>query len=641
MQILAHADDDLYFMNPDLAQSVRSGAATVSVYLTAGEADGRNVPSNDPNRADAPVDFERYAAARQNGIRAAYATMVTGDRAAEWTREVLPMGDGFSAELATLCADPGVILIFFNLRMAPGTPPVRILNLWNGSIDSQPTLCPTGSPLGGTYSLTRERLLSALGDLLARFAPSVVRVMDLDPDHTAYSADRGAEYCDNADHTAAAMFAMEAVRRYDDAGHDQPCVVESYRGYWNKLWPHNLSGTAFVEKMDLITIYGGADPHPCADRSLCGDLVLGDRAYNRGYGQSTTYRFPGTTNWLQLGDDGRLYAFAVLDGRPVVWTEVEPASNEWSAPVVLGDGLFAPQLHVVRTARDGLRLFGMRITLSSSPYEHRRDVVTAAQKGSDGPFDAWENLGNPYNKPGLNPIKRREMGMPVVAFNADGMMRLFVRNFGTGLNCLPQDKAGWGSWQDLRGTCQDSVATVTTDSGRIEVFGATRTGILRWYQPRPNAAFERDYSLPFPAPAGPPTVVKLPDGRLLMVVRQPSTGWALMYRQTEPDGRWDPQPQMAGGHGGFGLVSATVLGDGTVALAQRNGAGSVGVSFQSTTGAGGSTEWLETGPMFAHSPSGAIDASGRLVVAVLGLDGKLHSARFDQGGQPSGWCSSP
>lgn len=81
-QVFAHADDDLYFANPDLYRLLAAGHRVTSVYLTAGEADGRNVDTRDPLRERAPVDFAGYMEARQSGLRSAYATMVLGKREA-------------------------------------------------------------------------------------------------------------------------------------------------------------------------------------------------------------------------------------------------------------------------------------------------------------------------------------------------------------------------------------------------------------------------------------------------------------------------------------------------------------------------------------------------------------------------------
>ncbi|MFD0383022.1 PIG-L family deacetylase [Streptomyces stramineus] len=51
LQVMAHPDDDLYFMNPDAEHIVRAGVPVVSVYVTAGEAVGQNWVEGMPPRA--------------------------------------------------------------------------------------------------------------------------------------------------------------------------------------------------------------------------------------------------------------------------------------------------------------------------------------------------------------------------------------------------------------------------------------------------------------------------------------------------------------------------------------------------------------------------------------------------------------
>ncbi|MFD0512700.1 PIG-L family deacetylase [Streptomyces aureus] len=55
LQVLAHPDDDLYFMNPDTSQAVATGIPLVCVYVTAGEADGVNkIPGRPHPRPTSP-----------------------------------------------------------------------------------------------------------------------------------------------------------------------------------------------------------------------------------------------------------------------------------------------------------------------------------------------------------------------------------------------------------------------------------------------------------------------------------------------------------------------------------------------------------------------------------------------------------
>lgn len=70
MQILAHPDDDLYFMNPDTQQALDAGTPVVCVYLTAGEAVGINRIPGAPRPA---ADKAAYSSARHQGLRRSYA----------------------------------------------------------------------------------------------------------------------------------------------------------------------------------------------------------------------------------------------------------------------------------------------------------------------------------------------------------------------------------------------------------------------------------------------------------------------------------------------------------------------------------------------------------------------------------------
>lgn len=64
MQILAHPDDDMYFMNPDAQRMMDSGTPLVCVYVTAGEATGINVVAGQPH------PFPTSPPTRRRAIRA-------------------------------------------------------------------------------------------------------------------------------------------------------------------------------------------------------------------------------------------------------------------------------------------------------------------------------------------------------------------------------------------------------------------------------------------------------------------------------------------------------------------------------------------------------------------------------------------
>ncbi|OKI02614.1 hypothetical protein A6A06_16530 [Streptomyces sp. CB02923] len=641
LQICAHTDDDLYFMSPDLLHTVRAGLPVVSVYLTTGESDGYNLATDDAARKTTEPDYPGYTAARQHGIRAAYAAMHTGSRRAAWTRTRVCVREGVTAETATL-DDGHITLIFLNLRTCVALPEQKILSLWSEKIAELATLRPAGSPIPASHdgrALSRAGLIATLTDILCAYRPAVVRVMNPDPDRTAYNAATGtAAYCDNSDHTATALFSLAALRAYEqlDAAH-RP-AVESYTGYCNKLQPDNLSAQAAAEKFGYLAVYGGEDGHQCLKGpGECGDRPLGNRAFNRYYGQSTTHRWRGTTNWLQRREDGRLTAFAVLGGRPHMWTQDTPGGETWSGPVPVGDwpaddqGRCLPRLETVRDGQGRLHLVAARALVAPDPEDHRREIMHLAQEVPDGEFGTWQYLGSPHDDG--NAVRRRALGLPLAAVTASGGLQVIVRNSGTGLSARTAAGPGWGPWQDLFGGTLEGATAVTKRSGHTEIYATTRTGMLRWYQQEPGGTVLRDYATLLPRPAGPVTLLEETGGRLLMISRQPGTGWLLAHRQHEPDGPWNAQPHLLDTTPGYGPVAATALPGGTtVALVQRRDDGTLALSRQPLDASPLHQRWtpLGGGP-YIHAPATALDSAGRLVIATIGPDARLQTLTVDAG----------
>ena len=71
MFVVAHPDDDLLFMNPNLASSLRAGHCIFTVYLTTGANPGGVAGYNATYGTS--ITPAQYAAKREAGILAAYA----------------------------------------------------------------------------------------------------------------------------------------------------------------------------------------------------------------------------------------------------------------------------------------------------------------------------------------------------------------------------------------------------------------------------------------------------------------------------------------------------------------------------------------------------------------------------------------
>lgn len=634
MAIMAHQDDDLYFLNPLLVSQLRSSEEHLTVCLTAGEADGRNAPGGSAEHADLPVDFEAFAAARFNGLRCAYADMVLGDRDAKWRREVTPLGGGLEADVSILVDAPHIQLISLNLWCAPpagsdagaGSLP----RLWTGEAESTPTMVPLGSPVSGTYSYTRESLVEALVVLLRRFVPTLLWTMDPDPDLQVHDRvnPRHADsegYSDHIFHTATGLFAHEAAARWFAEGGGRSTSVEAFRGYYVRRWPSNLSPEARARKQRYKDVYGWADRRPCDDPAGHGDRKVGGASIGAGNASGTTLRYPGSRSWAGLGTDGRFSAFAVRGGQVVHWRETRPGD--------LADGRrvpgrrLLPHVTALPVPDGAWRLFAVRQGLSAHPDRHVRNLWTVLLPGSADHRDVrWESLGNPNAQSA--PAKRRGIGMPQAVQLSGGRILVLARNAGKALSGRLYDGSSWMPWRDLGGSdTQDGLTAVALDDHSVEVFAAARTGIGRWVVSVPDLAAGYSVVRTEP-PAGPPTVVRLPDGGRMLFCRCRDSASVLSFRTAGADRTWDPSSLTdLGGHGGPGPIAARyVPGAGAVLVAVRDDASATSLAWVEPSGRL-SGPWRSEPTPIVGSHTLSVDPTGRPMVLAVSASGGLVTLR--------------
>ncbi|MHC3469589.1 PIG-L family deacetylase [Streptomyces sp. 7R007] len=633
LQIVAHPDDDLYFMNPAVFHGLKAGTRTTTVCLTSGDADGRNPRPGDPG----PVaeDREAYGRARQNGLKAAYAAMVLGDRTAAWKPATLSTAGGAVAEAYTLADAPWVTLIFLNIRQhgTPEGPPRSLHVLWRDEVAQVPTLVPSGGLVAEAYAYTRAGLVDTLVQIMDLVRPTLVRTLDPDPDRLVHDErfpqrhDHG-DLSDHCDHTAAALFAWLALDRYHGPAEHGTHTVETYRGYYNERWPHNLSQRAVSMKEFFLNFYGAADGYDSGDPAGSGDYAVAFTARRTGWVQSTAPRHPMGANWLLTDRRGRLAAFAVVNQQAAVWLEAQPGSDQWRGPFFLGGGPLAPGLAVSLTPDGRWQVLAERLSHLAADDAHAREIVLLEQAEPDGVFPGWVSLGNP--SAGV-PHRDRHLGTPVVTRDGRGRLHLFVRNAGQGLHTRIQETDGtWGEWTDLRGhDLQEGLAAVTALNGHVEVFGASREGVFHWAQNSLDEPLTRAPRFRLSVPAGPVAAVVQPGGQVTTVYRQPETGRLLMAQEDAPGGRWAQPAAPIGGPGGYGaiaLAASPTPATGTL-VATRGDLG--GVAYRFLPGEGPWRELPTTGlgGPIAGAPAAAFDALGRATLAVLGPDARLAVAR--------------
>lgn len=614
MQIVAHPDDCLYFINPRIARVLAAGAGLCTVVLTAGEADGRNTW----NTARLP-DFAGYAAARNTGLRRAYAHLATGDTESAWDRTGAVLDSGQQVEICVLRERPEVHLVFCSLWTNLGRLTgdfTRLLALWEGRLDASAVLPPTGSPLGDGPSLVdRDTVHASLLELLDHYRPAVVNTLDPDPDPVVGER-LGAEqagYSDHIDHTAAALFAWDAVRARDDAA-----VVESWRGYYNRRWPANLGAADREAKSRALNVYAWADGFDCGEPSGCGDRLVNGPGVGDTYGIATHPRYSSALATATVDDRTRPVAMRGL--RLCI-----EGDQTW-------DDLGGPDLLPAIDAA------GPRVVAISPEYTphregHLRDVHCLDLRSLE-----WTNLGNPAGSGDL----ARHIGPPAIADDGETAL-VAVRGPERGVHVRThRPGSAWTEWTHLDGPAvHDAPAAVTAATGPV-ILAATPEGLAAW-EHRDGHWTARELDLPHVGgehgyvPTGAVTAAAAPDGRIVIASR--SAGGADVVLHYGLGDTWTPT--LLPLTGGVLPPTVAVSHDGTVAVATDDASGAPAVV---TLG----VAELEDGPadrMDAHwnrgdivltrRPAAAFDAAGNLTLWATAADGEIYTTASAPGVPPA------
>jgi LmbE family N-acetylglucosaminyl deacetylase len=249
--VVAHEDDDLLFMQPDLIEAVRSGKGATNVYVTAGNGSHGASAAN-----------PRYA-----GLMEAYGE-AAGDH--DWNCGWIEIA-GHEAQHCRLEAE-NVSLVFLGYPDGgiPGDLPFSLLKLWQGDITSATTVADR------TTVYDRDSLIDTVAKIIELTQPAVVHTLDLTAGHNY----------DHTDHMIVGALTALALARTTA----EPDVI-AYRGYNIASEPIDKSGALFDEALHVLSFY-----EACA--SGCAPC-----------GQACSTIDKAHINWL-----GRRYALGIRRG---------------------------------------------------------------------------------------------------------------------------------------------------------------------------------------------------------------------------------------------------------------------------------------------------------------------------------------
>ncbi|WP_370356547.1 PIG-L family deacetylase [Catenulispora sp. MAP12-49] len=394
LQIVAHQDDDVLFMNPDLSEALAAGIPTTTVYLTAGEAMGSLHHSR--NRV-------QFAADKQDATRSAYAQMLGVSGA--WDRQTVTLPGGQSAESSTPPGIDHVRLVYLNLPEAydvaavpdiAGVPRgMALTGLLLGQRTDVPTIVPDSGPITESYRHTKESLLAALTAFLHECRPTVVRTLDpmFAEQHWRGSADIGG---DHPDHIATARWVDVALQQYLAEEPASRVFMTNYVGYGMTALAANLSSAQSTAKSATFKAYSTHD----ADA----------RRYANSYPPYQHRRHhrwtPGSLRAVPAGTG--VAVFGVVDQQAVQWTCAD-VTGVWSGPFALG-GTGVRALEAVTQADGRIRLFALQVDAMAGVSGNLRTLTDGADH-----WLPWTRLGGRYVLDGVCPL-----------VDADGVLQAYA-----------------------------------------------------------------------------------------------------------------------------------------------------------------------------------------------------------------------
>lgn len=245
LQIIAHPDDDLAFMNPDTQAALDTGKCVRSVYLTAADH-GWGLP---------------YAEEREAGIRAAYDTML-GEPTDEWNTHSIKLPTG---ELLNVSDSPDstplVTLVFIRLPDGNldgnGFSTTGEVSLRRLVADSRLKL----TTLDEKATYTKQTLLQSLAEIIAVYQPTEIRTLGDAPTDV-----QG----DHSDHIAAGEVTKLALEQYRNTYHDTTSIpLVKYIGYPIAGLQPNLSESEARKKENTFFTYARYDHNVCTTMEMC------------------------------------------------------------------------------------------------------------------------------------------------------------------------------------------------------------------------------------------------------------------------------------------------------------------------------------------------------------------------------------
>lgn len=323
--------------------------------------------------------------------------------------------------------------------------------------------------------------------------------------------------------------------------------------------------------------------------------------------------------WFVRGRDGRLSAYAQGPEGLLRWTEVTPGGPEWTGPELF-EIPGVDRLSVAQGADGYVHVVGRRTVVREDGVTVV-DIAHATQYQSGRPLGPVHSAGSPYR----DPERSARIGEPAAVVGASGALWVFVRNAGGGVSARTDGGAGgWRPWRDLKGSgVLGDLAPAVDAAGRVELVAPARAGTLYWGRPAEGGEPRRAADLPATPAEGSLTALETAPDRITYYWADAATGALMAHRP----GGWVMPLGGVPSTGRAAVLRAPIDGYDCTVLAHRAEDGQIHLAAWGTEQEGAGLWWSPTWETCPGDPGLALDAHGRIVLAMVGADGRLHVAR--------------
>lgn len=238
VNIVAHEDDDILFINPDTQEAISNGSCVRTIYITAGDS-----------------GFSKYYwLGREQGSEAAYSNMIGFDTL--WTQRIVKIGENRFITIANPRGNSKISLLYMHLPDGnlfgdgfKASQYQSLRKLTNHSINNIDTVY-------GQSSYTLESLTSTLVDILKLYKPTEIRTLDY--------TNR-----DHSDHIAVSRLAEQAYNSYTIGAQSPTVSIKHYLGYSISSKDQNVFGDDLSKKSATFFKYASHDEGVCKSMEEC------------------------------------------------------------------------------------------------------------------------------------------------------------------------------------------------------------------------------------------------------------------------------------------------------------------------------------------------------------------------------------